>query len=74
MFKFHVVEVVFNVVLVCLIMGKYTLVWKLNNLIDTERTATNMYEHIRIFLNALDEKAFRCFVAFVMVVAGLYPW
>ena len=31
--------------------------WNLNSLIDIERTATNMYEHIRIFLNALAEKA-----------------
>jgi len=72
--KFHAVEVVFNVVLVCLVMGKCTLDWNLNSLNDTERTATNTYETHTHVSECGRRKAFGCFVAFVEVVGGLYPW
>ena len=67
-------EVVFNVVLVRLIMGKYKLAWNLKSLIDTLNALRQIRMSGRIFLNALAEWAFGCFVPFVEVVAGLYPW
>jgi hypothetical protein len=72
-FKFHEVEVVLNVVLGCLIGGKYKWASNLNHLIDIERTGTNMYGTHTYISECASREGIRVSVAFVEVVAGLYP-